>query len=157
MIEAIVVEASANGLRTQSVKALLREGQAVKAVEVVRPLGEDAAAFVAANTAALWATATAADITMWLAARERAHRAYYYAVIRAVEGVRAAGGTLDMALAAALTAVDQVSAKRAEFDQWRAMTQLDAGNIQTTQDKRDLLMAVLAFANAGLVGGARLG
>jgi len=82
------------------------------------------------------------------------YKAYYYAVLRSVDGVRAAGGTLDMALGAGLQAINQDEAKRAEFDQWRSMCQLV--NPETVQDKRDLLVALLAFANAGLVGGARL-
>ena len=155
-METLVIEEKANGLRTKAVVALLRDGQAVRRCEVVINQAQDAAAFVVTHAAELWPGAAAADLAWWLAVRERQYRAYYYTVLRAVDMQRAAGGTLDMALAAALAAINANDTKRAEFDQWREMAQLKAADIQTTQDKRDLLVAVLAFVNAGLIGGARL-
>lgn len=155
-IEVMIHSEQANGLRTKSVRALLRQETNYRLVEVVLPADTDAAAAVSSRAGALWQTGAVVDVTWWLAARERSFKAYYYAIIRAVEGVRMAGGTLDMALAAGLEAVNANSVKRAEFDQWRSMAQLGAESIVDTKDKRDLLVAILSFANAGLIGGARI-
>lgn len=150
----IVTDEQANGLRTKSVTVLMKDNAAYRRAEVVLPAGTDAATWMAANGASAWAAGSAVDASWWLAAKERQYKAYYYTVLRSVDGVRAAGGTLDMALGAGLQAINLDETKRAEFDQWRTMCQLV--NPETVQDKRDLLVAVLAFANAGLVGGARL-
>ncbi len=155
-MESLVIEEQANGLRTKAVTALLKEGQTVRQCQIVLAATDNAAEYVASHAGELWPRALAADVTWWMAVRERQYRAYYYAVLRAVDMQRAAGGTLDMALAAGLAAINADDTKRAEFDQWREMAQLRPGDIQSTQDKRDLLVAVLAFVNAGLIGGAKL-
>ncbi len=153
-MDILIIEEKANGLKTKAVGVLLKDGQIVRRCEVVVDQAEDAAGYVQSHAVELWAEATTTDMAWWLSIRERQYRAYYYAILRAVDGVRDAGGSLDMALAGGLQAINADADKRAEFDRWRTMCQLT--DPQTVQDKRDLLMGLLLFANSGLIGGAKL-
>lgn len=148
-------------IRSKSVTVLLRKEDEsgvveYRSAEVLVPNdAPDTKSWIAANVTndVLWESGSAAVEGDFMAAYQRKYRKYHYRILQAVQRTMAAGGSLDTIIAAALEAIGSVTAKKGEFDLWRSLLGISAAEVTDTKSKRDLLMAILAFANSGIIAG----
>lgn len=144
-----------SNLKRKAVTVIVKSETNYKLAEVVMPVDADSLSTAQAQVDALWAGGVSIEssmgFAMWIAARQRQYRDYFYAIHVALEGQRVSGGTLDSLISAGLTAIQADSSQASDFASWRTMMKLSEP--QNDSEKRDLVALMVSWSTAGIIGG----
>lgn len=138
--------------RHKTVRVVASQNNSYRTFEVQMPLDVDPDTFIAAlDLQPYWASGQEISEGGFIAARERGNKEYYFMILMAAYKTAITSGDLDMARAAAFTAISANQDKLTEFLKLRSTVGL--GNLETVADKRDDLLWMGIFAVVGIVSG----
>lgn len=141
-----------NGLKNESVVLLLTDTDtgSRRSVEVVGAAGHDPAA--TGDLQELWAQGAAVSELEVERTKSAKREGYYRKILRGINEVREASGSLDAALAAAQVEIARNQKAAAEFAQLQMWFGLQSP--ADLNEKRQLLLLIQNFALTGLAQGA---
>lgn len=142
-IEHIILSDTPNGLKTQSVSVLVRDGVNVRRGELVLPLESDLTALTTEQVQHVWQTGTVEPLglRMWAAAQQRSVNDLLDRTMFAVVGAMQADTNLATLLGAAVTTLSEDPVQLAYYNKIAAY--FNAADVDT---RNKFLAAVIVVA-----------